>query len=177
MPEIIIRRATPDDAPDLVRLYRAPRVLWGTLQVPYSHSIEFSRKRILEAPEGTYPLVAVVDDEVVGHLTLHTNPTRPRRRHAGALGMAVRDDWHGRGVGTALMAACLDLADNWLNLTRVELDVFVDNEPALRLYTKFGFEIEGTLRNYAYRDGRYVDTYTMSRLRIPPSLTYRPAGE
>ena len=167
MPDILIRRATADDAAALVRLFSAPRAMWGTLQVPYT-SEEARRRRLADAPEGTYPLVAEVDGEVVGQLTLHSNPTRPRRAHAGALGMAVRDDWHGRGVGTALMAACLDLADNWLNLTRVELEVYSDNEPALRLYKKFGFEIEGTLRRYAYRDGKWVDAYFMARLRDAP---------
>ncbi len=167
MPDILIRRATADDAAALVRLFSAPRAMWGTLQVPYT-SEEARRRRLVDAPEGTYPLVAEVDGEVVGQLTLHSNPTRPRRAHAGALGMAVRDDWHGRGVGTALMAACLDLADNWLNLTRMELEVYTDNEPAIRLYTKFGFEIEGTMRRYAYRDGEWVDAYFMARLRDAP---------
>ena len=164
---ILIRRATADDAAALVRLFSAPRAMWGTLQVPYT-SEEARRRRLVDAPEGTYPLVAEVDGEVVGQLTLHSNPTRPRRAHAGALGMAVRDDWHGRGVGTALMAACLDLADNWLNLTRVQLEVYTDNEPAIRLYTKFGFEIEGTMRRYAYRNGEWVDAYFMARLRDAP---------
>ena len=167
MPDILIRRATADDAAALVRLFSAPRAMWGTLQVPYT-SEEARRRRLADPPEGTYPLVAEVDGEVVGQLTLHSNPTRPRRAHAGALGMAVRDDWHGRGVGTALMAACLDLADNWLNLTRMELEVYTDNEPAIRLYTKFGFEIEGTLRRYAYRNGEWVDAYFMARLRDAP---------
>ena len=35
----------------------------------------------------------------------------------------------------------------------------------LRLYRKFGFEVEGTLREYALRNGLYVDAYTMARLR------------
>jgi putative acetyltransferase len=47
----------------------------------------------------------------------------------------------------------------------LELEVFVDNEPAIRLYKKFGFKIEGTLVEYAFRNGCYVDTYTMARLR------------
>lgn len=164
MPEIIIRRATGDDAPALVRIFSGRRALLGTLQVPYM-SEDARRKRIADAPEGTYPLVAEVDGQVVGQLTLHTNPNSPRRRHAGSLGMAVRDDWQGKGVGTALMTACVDLADNWLNLRRLELDVYTDNAPAIRLYTKFGFEIEGTLRQFGFRDGQYVDTYTMARLR------------
>ncbi len=56
------------------------------------------------------------------------------------------------------------MADNWLNYTRLELTVYTDNAAALALYRKFGFEIEGTLKAYAFRDGRYIDAYTMARL-------------
>lgn len=164
MPEIVIRRATPDDAEALQRLFDAPRARWGTMQIPYM-SAEQRRKRLADYDDSAHPLVAVVEGEVVGQLTLHVMSRHARRRHAGGLGMAVRDDWHGRGVGTALMAACVNLADNWLNLRRLELDVYVDNEPALRLYKKFGFEIEGRLVDYAFRDGEYVDAYFMARLR------------
>ena len=79
--------------------------------------------------------------------------------------MAVRDEWQGKGVGTALMRAAVDLADRWLNVSRLELEVYTDNEPAVRLYKKFGFVVEATLRAFAYRDGGYVDAYSMARLR------------
>jgi putative acetyltransferase len=162
--EIQIRRATPDDAEALARLFSAPRAIAGTLQIPHM-SVEYRRKRLAEADNSTYPLAAVVNGEVVGQLTLHSTSSSPRRKHAGAFGMAVRDDWQGRGVGTALMRACIDLADNWLNLRRLELEVFVDNEPAIRLYQKFGFAIEGRLVEYAYRNGEYVDVFAMGRLK------------
>jgi putative acetyltransferase len=68
-------------------------------------------------------------------------------------------------VGTTLMEAAVDLAENWLNIGRIELEVFTDNVAALALYQKFGFVIEGTLRDFAFRDGRYVDSYLMARLR------------
>jgi putative acetyltransferase len=45
--------------------------------------------------------------------------------------------------------------------------VYTDNEAALRLYKKLGFEIEGTHRKYAFRDGQYVDAFTMARVRSP----------
>lgn len=162
-PSIYIRRANPDDAEAIGRIFDTPRAVWGTLQTPYM-SVEMRRKRIADADDHTYPLVAVVDGEVIGQLTLHAN-TRARRKHTAGLGMAVRDDWQGQGVGTALMIACLDLADNWLNIHRMELDVFVDNEPAIRLYKKFGFVIEGQLVDYAFREGEYVDVYVMARVR------------
>ena len=57
------------------------------------------------------------------------------------------------------------MADNWMNLHRVELTVFADNQAAQRLYRSFGFEVEGVLRDYALRDGVYVDTVSMARLR------------
>ncbi len=161
---ITIRRAEPGDYEALARVLSGPKAIWGTLQLPFP-SLETWRKRLAEPPEGFYNLVACVDNELVGQLGLHTFPNHPRRRHAAEIGMAVRDDWQGKGIGTALMQAAVDLADNWLNLSRLELEVFTDNEPAIRLYKKFGFVIEGTLVRYAFRNGQFVDTYTMARLR------------
>lgn len=161
--EIIVRRATPDDAEDIQRIFDTPHAVWGTLQVPYA-SVEMRRQRAADAGETMFPLVAEVDGEVVGQLTLQTFP-RHRRKHAGSFGMAVRDDMAGKGVGTALMRAMVNLADGWLNLHRLELDVFVDNEAAVRLYQKFGFEIEGRLVDYGFRDGEYVDVFVMGRIR------------
>jgi RimJ/RimL family protein N-acetyltransferase len=39
------------------------------------------------------------------------------------------------------------------------------NAIGIALYEKFGFEIEGTHRRYAFRDGEYVDAYSMARVR------------
>ena len=93
---------------------------------------------------------------MVGQITLQTYPHHPRRKHVGYIGMAVLEEWQGQGVGTALMEAAIDLAENWLNLTRIELEVIVDNKPAIKLYEKWGFKIEGTLVDYTFRDREYV---------------------
>ncbi|KPB77289.1 GNAT family acetyltransferase [Pseudomonas cannabina] len=83
----------------------------------------------------------------------------------GSIGMGVASAWQGKGVGSMLLAAALDVADNWMNLHRVELTVYADNEAAQGLYRKFGFEVEGRLRDYAVRDGVFVDALSMARLR------------
>ena len=80
----------------------------------------------------------------------------------------VHADYQRRGVGTRLMEALLDIADNWLMLVRVELTVFADNAGAIALYEKLGFVIEGTKRAAAIRNGRYMDEYMMARIRRLP---------
>lgn len=165
MNPVKIRRASPADAEAFVEIFTSPRVIWGTLQVLYP-SIEVWRKK-LEPQDDIYSLVACIDDKVVGTLSLHLNPNRPRRKHAAGIGMAVHEDWQGKGIGTALMQAAIEFADKWLNLTRLELEVYTDNEPALRLYKKFGFEIEGRMKQDSFRDGEYADVYNMARLRPP----------
>jgi putative acetyltransferase len=161
--EITVRHAEPEDYEALHRIFSGPKAVAGTLQLPFP-SAETWRRRLAEPPEGLYSLVACVEGEVVGSLGLETSPTRLRMRHVGSIGMAVRDDWQGKGIGTALMEAALDLADNWLNLERIELRVYVDNSVAVALYKRFGFEIEGTHRRLAFRNGEYVDAYSMARL-------------
>lgn len=161
---ITIRRAEPSDAEAYQKIFVGAKVVWGTLQLPYP-SVEMWRQRLSEPQEGAYKLAACADEEVVGQLTLNTFPNRPRRRHIGQIGMAVRDDWQGRGVGAALMQAAVDMADNWLNLVRLELEVYVDNEPGLRLYQKFGFAIEGRHIGAAFRAGEFVDVFSMARLK------------
>ena len=108
--------------------------------------------------------MAAIEGRVVGQLGLQTE-TNPRRRHVGRLGMAVHDDFQGRGVGRALMAAVVDLADHWLGLRRLELAVYTDNAPAIHLYEQVRFVVEGTLRDFAFQGGVYVDAHSMARLR------------
>lgn len=158
-----IRRAEPSDAEGVRQIFLGPKAIRGTLQLPFP-SAEMWRKRLAEPADGIFNLLACVENEIVGQLGLHTFPHTPRRRHVGQIGMAIRDDWQGKGAGSALMAAAMDLADNWLNLSRIELEVYTDNESAIHLYKKFNFIVEGTLKNFAYRDGQFVDVFTMARL-------------
>lgn len=167
--EIHIRRAEPDDCVALHGIFSCDRVVAGTMQIPYP-SIEAWKQRLMQKPEdGVHLLVAVVEHQVVANAGLHTFPKNPRRRHVAGIGLSVHDDWQGRGIGKALMAAIIDLAENWLNISRIQLEVYTDNLPAIRLYERCGFEREGILRQYAFRNGRYVDAYQMARLRTEPA--------
>ncbi len=79
--------------------------------------------------------------------------------------MGMHDEFQGRGIGTALLAGLIDLADDWLGLRRLGLEVDVDNAAAIALYRRFGFETEGRHLDFAYREGAYHDAFAMARLR------------
>ncbi len=167
--DIEIRRAEPDDYRGLQSIHAQPGVIRGTLQLPLP-SAQLWKQRLADAPESMHNLVALVDGEIVGAASLWQESRSARRRHAAGLGIVVHDGWRRRGVGAALMESLLDLADNWLNLVRVELNVFTDNDAAISLYRRYGFEVEGTMKRYAFRDGRFVDAHVMARIRPPATL-------
>ena len=123
-----------------------------------------ARQRRYDGNSNAVRLVAVVDGKAIGLIFLSREENR--RSHAGSIGMAVHDAYAGRGAGTALMAGVIDLADNWLNLKRLELGVYADNARAIALYERFGFEREGFQRAYSWRGGAYVDSISMARLRL-----------
>ncbi|OYU44928.1 MAG: GNAT family N-acetyltransferase [Burkholderiales bacterium PBB4] len=166
-----IRHAEPDDYAAVARLYSYPLAAGGTLQVPVQLS-EVWKQRLSNIASQDRILVAVADGEVVGNLGLHPQ-TNVRRAHVAGIGMAVRDDWHGKGIGKALLRSAVDLADNWLGLLRLELTVWADNTVAQRLYQGEGFVQEGVHRAYALRHGRYTDALAMARLHPSQPLLLR----
>ena len=159
---VTIRAREPSDWQEIAALLQLPRVRWGTLRLPFV-SGEAVRKFLESPTEGRTGIVAVLDGKIVG--TADVTRDKGRRDHVGHIGISVHDDFHGRGIGSRLISALVDTADNWLGLRRLELQVYVDNAPAIRLYKRFGFAIEGTRRAAAFRDGAFVDDYVMARLR------------
>lgn len=158
-----VRAIEPEDFAAVKTIYAQPLAFRGTLQMPYP-SAQIWRQRLENPPDGGRFLVACVDEVPVGHIGL-IPVGRPRRQHVAGIGMAVHDDFAGRGIGGLLVQEALSIADRWLDLKRIELTVYTDNDRAIRLYRRHGFEEEGILRQFAFRDGEYVDALTMARLR------------
>jgi L-phenylalanine/L-methionine N-acetyltransferase len=139
-------------------------VIEGTMRVPHAAVRETVER--LAARDGVYHLVADLDGNVAGVLELITWPTEPRHRHVGEINLvAVHPGCTRRGVGRALLESAIDLADEWLDLRRLSLVVFADNSVAIDLYRGHGFITEGTMAQYGFRRGTYVDAILMARLR------------
>ncbi|MDN3680236.1 GNAT family N-acetyltransferase [Vibrio tapetis subsp. quintayensis] len=162
MAEITIRHSEPNDAVAIKEVYSGELAYSGTLQLPFP-PVSSWEKRVGNIPDNVYSFVAEINGEVVGNLGVSVC-INMRRRHVAEFGMGVKDEFQGQGVGSALLAALIELTDNWLNIRRLELTVFVDNKSAQALYKKFGFEIEGESKDYAFRNGQYVDVYHMARI-------------
>jgi Acetyltransferases, including N-acetylases of ribosomal proteins len=161
---ITVRHARPEDSTAVHHIFMSDHVLRGTMRVPYQ-PVETTQKRLAPSDD-IIKLVACVEDEVVGYAELITYPDAPRHRHAGEINMiAVHADWQGKGVGRTLMEAILDLADNWLQLRRLSLTVWKTNETAMQLYRKCGFALEGTLEQFVFSEGEYIDAYLMARIK------------
>jgi len=161
---IIVRPLRMSDADDIHEIMHMPMVLWGTLNLPSKTADEwYATIKDWAADEHTHVFVADIDGKVVGTISLLVG--KGRESHMGRITMAVHDAYQGQGIGKMLMLTVIDLAEKRLSLVRLELEVFTDNERAIRLYKHFDFEIEGTKRCDAFRDGNYIDSYVMGRLR------------
>jgi len=160
--DIIIRHSEHSDIAEIKAIYQQKSCYAGTLQLPFP-SVDKWQKRFEQADNNFYSLVAEVDGEIVGQIGLD-HFSNPRRRHVANLGMAVSENNQGQGVGDKLLSAMLDLANNWLAITRIELEVYTDNPAAIKLYQSKGFEIEGTAKAYAFRNGKYVDSHLMAKV-------------
>ena len=160
--EFTIRPVAPEDTKAVAKVLSDPTVMLGTMRLPFVPDALVAERTT--AKPGLYRLVAEVGTEVIAYSQMRTFPETPRHNHVGEIDLiAVSTRFQGKGVGKALMAALLDLADNWLQLERTGLLVWSDNARAITLYEAFGFEIEGTHRRYARRPGGFADAHTMAR--------------
>lgn len=159
---LCIRSAEVNDAEGIAAIANLPGYRAGTLRLPYQ-TTEETRSWLAKPQSNSPALVAVLDGVIVGNAGLRR--FEGRRQHVGSIGMGVHDAYTGRGIGSALIGALLDCADNWLNIRRVELTVYTDNVAAIALYKRFGFGEEGRCKDFAFRDGSYVDALSMARLR------------
>ena len=165
--EFSIRRAEPKDTKDFCALMGDEAVFPNLLQLPYP-SVNTWQERLSEKPEGgRLHLVALSNQKVIASAGVW--PNEPiRRRHTCSLGISVASSAHRQGVGTALMSRLTEYVDKWTTFLRTELTVFSDNQAAITLYERFGFEKEGVHRGYGLRDGRFQDVISMARLHPNP---------
>ena len=159
-----IRQARPEDAATLVRLGaavgREPEAWLLNTDGWRSAAEERRYLRALRRHPDAAVYVADDDGAIVGRLSLARDP-HGASRHVADLGLMVAESHRRRGIGAALLEQAIAWAQD-AGVRKLELHVFPWNEPALRLYERFGFEREGLRRRHYRRGGEYVDAILMA---------------
>lgn len=156
-----------------VRIVPVARHHLAMLEAP---SFVRTRRFVLDSLKaGAIHVVAVAGyDEVIGWCDLRPK-SAPTLRHSAVLGMGLIAPYRGQGLGSRMLAAALDAAGQ-AGLQRAELVVRADNAPAIALYRRFGFRLEGTLRDYLRVDGVSHDALQMARLAPLHGSVQAPQG-
>ncbi len=155
----VIRAIRPDDNAALMDIRRQKQVMRFTPAMPSERVTDFYGRW----GKDDHVLVAELDGRVVGYAGLHVRDAK--RRHSAWLGIAVHDEFAGRGAGRLLMKALLDLADNWIGLVRADLEASAANERGIKLYREPGFVEEGRQKKAYFAEGGYEDAVLMARVR------------
>ena len=157
-----LRRATPADAKAMIAHVNAVgaegiHIMTERLNI----RLREQREKLRRAPGRSHLyIVAVRDQELLGTADISRGRHR-KDRHVAELGIALRKDSRGVGLGTAMMESMLDWARS-IGIRKVCLGVFSTNRPALRMYRKLGFVQEGRLRGQVVLRRAPADLLLMS---------------
>lgn len=167
--KVTVREARPADAERLIghvqQLLSEEDVDIPLAPDEFDLSVDEERKLLAtynESPNSIF-LLAEAGPDLVGELNLKGSK-RQALAHSAVLGMSVRREWRNKGVGSALLSEAVTWARSGGILKRIELYVYARNRPAIHLYEKFGFQIEGRRRRVIYQGGEYLDDYLMALL-------------
>jgi L-phenylalanine/L-methionine N-acetyltransferase len=165
---VTVREATPSDAAALIahlhELVREPGI-----NIPLTAeeiATVDQEKAILEdfaAAPRAIMLVAIAESAIVGELSLRAISSRRAVMHVATLGMSVKQPWRGKGVGRELINAALEWAPT-VGIKRVELYVYARNAPAIALYEKAGFVVEGRRTSFIREGDAYIDDFVMAKI-------------
>jgi len=166
-PKVEIREAVPADAYKLNAFMRA---IFATSKHLITRENEYAmgpfKQRFWIAKKQAAKLetclIATASNQIVGMIDNWTD-RRSRVTHVTCFAMSVSPNYRGKGVGTALLNAFIEWVQKNPTLKRIELHVHSDNEGAIRLYERMGFEREGVRKKaIKYEDGRIVDDIIMA---------------
>lgn len=168
MENIIFRNPVVEDAENIVNFYNFVGGETSYLSFEkdeYPNTVEGQIEDIkaLEGNQTNTMLLAMDGEKIVGIATISSSH-KIKSRHEGELGIVVAKDYHGRGIGSELIRRLIEWAKSNGVTTRIKLDTRADNVKAVSLYLKFGFVVEGCLKNSTLLNGKYYDLYVMGMM-------------
>ena len=164
--KIILRALEEEDLEDCWRWINKREVVRQlVIRYPVSRLAEreFIKRATTPQPNDKIFAIETLEGLYIGNCGLHNISWEDRRATFGIF-IGERAQWH-KGYGTDATRALVRYGFEEMNLNRIGLRVFSDNEAAVRCYEKVGFVREGVNRQFRYREGGYVDAVVMAVLR------------
>lgn len=166
--ELIIRKAKIEDSEKLAEYMKAipletDFLTFGENELKITAEIEEKIISSIRSKDNSIMLLAIIDGEIAGNCTFRAGE-RKRVRHTGEFGITVRKPYWGLGIGSILMESLISWAKDTKIIRKINLRVRIDNQKAIKLYEKFGFEKEGILRREFMIDGEFYDSILMGLL-------------
>jgi ribosomal protein S18 acetylase RimI-like enzyme len=164
--DVTLRRSSPADDEGIWRCLDAVARERRHIAMVEAPTLEQVHAFLSTASErGIIQFVAVAGSQLIGWCDVIRKPIEGFR-HSAVLGMGLLLPYRGRGLGSALLGAVLAEARSQ-GISRVELEVYLSNGPAIRLYERFGFVREGVKRSARILDGQTEDVLCMAALLRP----------
>jgi RimJ/RimL family protein N-acetyltransferase len=168
-----IRDAEPSDAPALLAYFKrigaeTPHLTFGGEGIPLTEAEERAHIDRIRSTDNALFIVALCDDEIIGHLTF-AGGAKPRTRHAGELGISIIQPYWGEGLGKRLIELLIAWATTGGIVRKINLRVRTDNARAIALYAQLGFIIEGRETRTVCIDGQFHDGFLMGVTIDPQS--------
>ncbi len=121
--------------------------------------------------ESVLPLVAVVDDRIVGDISLHIG--KKSTRHIGEVRLFLAPEYRGVGLGSKMILEVDEIARK-LGLQSLVAEVILDHVGLVKAFRRLGFDLRCTLDDYFMdREGNTYDiTYLIKRLNKKGDYTF-----
>ena len=150
---MIIRPATPADAPAMAGLQAAIIALGGTTAHQHPKTADQVQADYIDGATALTCVVAEADGALIGFQAVGTHPALPEGW--GDIGSYVRPGSQAKGIGGAMFAATRSAAKT-LGLRHLNATIRADNVPGLAYYTRMGFVDYNHEPDWALTDGRKV---------------------
>jgi ribosomal protein S18 acetylase RimI-like enzyme len=110
-------------------------------------------------------LLAEHNGKLIGNIDL-TGSSRRKMFHTAEVGMSVRKEWRGKGIGKELLKHAINWANGNTFLEVLWLQVYEDNTAARKLYESMGFEVSGKQANFFHeKRGRIANIIMTLQLK------------
>ena len=124
-------------------------------EIKMSYEDEKEHIKKVKSSETSNYFVVMKNNKMIGCIGFNGNTAR-KMKHYGTIGISVLKEYWGRGIATTLLEKLISWSKE-KGIKKINLDVFENNERAIKLYEKFGFKLEGCIEDGIFDGENYIN--------------------